>query len=197
MVIALVLIAAAYALGCFTTGYYLAHWRQRRLAHGASAHTATLELGAWEFVLAFLIDMAKGALAVWSARFFQLPPAWVVVCVIAVVAGHIWPAQLGFRGGKAIATLLGGLFAFDYNILVLLLLAAAILHLTNKNLNLSGLSAVALVSVFAAILRHPLLEVIGLTVLVIMVLQAHRDEIREILAEYGYVKNRPEIKRPT
>jgi len=115
--------------------------------------------------------------------------------MVAVVAGHIWPVQLGFRGGKAVATLLGTLLGFDYNILVLLLLTAAVLHLTNKNLNLSGLSAVALISVFGAILRHPWLEVVGLTVLVIIVLQAHRDEIREILAGYGYLKSGPEIKR--
>ncbi|MBM4260942.1 MAG: hypothetical protein FJ145_05795 [Deltaproteobacteria bacterium] len=143
----------------------------------------------------FYDRLLSGALAVWSARLCHLPPAWVVACMVAVVAGHIWPVQLGFRGGKAVATLLGTLLGFDYNILVLLLLTAAVLHLTNKNLNLSGLSAVALISVFGAILRHPWLEVVGLTVLVIIVLQAHRDEIREILAGYGYLKSGPEIKR--
>lgn len=189
MTIALLLVAIAYALGCFTTGYYLARWSN------SNSTGTTVELGPWGFVAAFLVDMSKGGLAVWSARRFHVPPAWVVACMVAVVAGHIWPAQLGFRGGKAVATLLGTLIAFDYNILVLLMLTAAILHLTNKNLTLSGLSAVALISVFGAILRHPLLEVVGLTILAVIVLQAHRAEIRAILADYGYLKAGPQLKR--
>lgn len=196
MAAAFLLVTIAYALGCFTTGYYLAYWRNGLSLNSTANKTNTaLELSPWAFVLAFVIDLGKGALAVWSARLFHLPPAWVVACMVAVVAGHIWPAQLSFRGGKAVATLLGTLIAYDYNIFVLLMLAAAILHLTNKNLNLSGLSAVGLISAFGAILRHSWPEVVGLTVLAGIVLQAHREEIREILAEYGYLKNRPEIKR--
>ena len=187
------LVLAAYALGCFITGYYLVRLRTgkdvRTSSSGsAGAADAARALGAWAFLLTFLINMIKGAMAVWAARIFHLPPAWLVACMIAVVAGHIWPAQLDFRGGKGVATLLGALVAFDLNIIVLFLLTVSILHLTSKNFMQSGLSGVALISVFAAILGHTRGEIIGLTILVIIVLQSHRDDIKDILAEYGYGK---------
>ena len=187
------LVLAAYALGCFTTGYYLVRLCTgkdvRTSGSGSAGATNTARaLGGWAFFLTFLINMLKGAMAVWAARIFHLPPAWVVACMIAVVAGHVWPAQLDFRGGKGVATLLGALVPFDLNIFALFLLAVAILHLTSKHFMLSGLSGLALISVFAAILGHARGEIIGLTILVLIVLHAHRDEIKEILAEYGYGK---------
>jgi glycerol-3-phosphate acyltransferase PlsY len=182
------LIPAAYALGGFATGYYARWFTDRRTIPASNKDVPPDELGGWLFVLTFLIDMAKGALAVALGRLLHLPPVWLAATMFAVVAGNIWPAQLNFRGGKGIATMLGALIAFDINILILLLLTSAVLHLTNKNFMLSGLSGIAFVSVFAAMLGHTGAEVIVITVTVAVVLYAHRDEIKAILSEYGYFK---------
>jgi len=191
IVAALTLVLIAYALGCFTTGHYLARLRGTTTDRIASRSDSN-DLSAWEFVLSFIIDLAKGAAPVLAARVLHLPPLGIVACMIAVVGGHLWPVQLEFSGGKAIAPMTGALLAFDHNIVLLLLLAVAILHLTNKQLMLSGLSGIALVPLFAAMLGHSALEVAGLTVLTLSVLWAHRDEIKEILTEYGYLKRTTE-----
>ena len=39
-----------------------------------------------------------------------------MLAVLAVVAGHVWPVQLRFRGGKGVTTSLGALLVFDYRI---------------------------------------------------------------------------------
>ena len=36
--------------------------------------------------------------------------------MLAVVLGHLWPAQLRFQGGKGVATSLGALLVFDYRV---------------------------------------------------------------------------------
>ena len=63
----IVLVFAAYALGCFTTGYYLVRLRTgkdvRASGSGSAGATNTArELGGWAFFLTFLIDMIKGAM---------------------------------------------------------------------------------------------------------------------------------------
>ena len=187
----LTLVLIAYALGCFTTGYYLSRLRGSASDEG-SVRGASGDASAWEFVFSFVVDLAKGAAPLLAARVLHLPPLGIIACMIAVVAGHLWPIQLEFNGGKGIAPLSGALLAFDHNIIVLLLLTIAILHLTNKHLMLSGLSGVALVPLFAAMLGHSGIDIAGLTVLTLLVLWAHREEIKDILTDYGYLKRTTE-----
>ena len=62
-----------------------------------------------------LIDIGKGALAAWLALRFApvegvLPVRTVAwLAVLAAALGHVWPLWHGFRGGKGVGTLLGGL----------------------------------------------------------------------------------------
>jgi len=70
-------------------------------------------------VLAFALDVAKGAGPVLAAIAWLPRPAdaevrWLAVILIAAqpILGHLFPLWLGFRGGKAVATSLGVLLAF-------------------------------------------------------------------------------------
>src|SRR5213082_212511 len=110
-----------YALGCFTSGYYLVRWRTgddiRWLGSGSvGATNVGRVLGRPGFFLTVLCDFFKGLFAVWLARYFQLNPTGTVLAMVAVAIGHIWPAQLWFHGGKGVATSLGALLMFDYSI---------------------------------------------------------------------------------
>src|SRR2546422_10075017 len=110
-----------YALGCFTSGYYLVRWRTgddiRWLGSGSvGATNVGRVLGRPGFFLTVLCDFFKGLFAVWLARYFQLNPTSTVLTMVAVAIGHIWPAQLWFHGGKGVATSLGALLMFDYSI---------------------------------------------------------------------------------
>jgi glycerol-3-phosphate acyltransferase PlsY len=58
-------------------------------------------------VLTILLDLVKGALAVWLVQ-LAFPSPWVIpLAGVAAVAGHCWPVYLDFRGGMGIATTLG------------------------------------------------------------------------------------------
>ena len=109
-----VAVAGAYLLGCFASGYYLVRWRLGRdirdLGSGSiGARNVGRNLGPAGFALTLLLDLAKGAVAV------ELPAqlhatAWArALALAAVVAGHVWPVQLGFRGGKGVAPSVGAL----------------------------------------------------------------------------------------
>src|SRR5262249_3474541 len=108
----------AYALGCFTLGYYLVRGRTgqdiRELGSGSvGARNVGRVLGWMGFVVTVAGDFAKGAFAVWATSHFTQDDCLLALALVSVVMGHIWPAQLRFHGGKGVATSLGGLVVYD------------------------------------------------------------------------------------
>jgi glycerol-3-phosphate acyltransferase PlsY len=111
-------ILGAYALGCFSTGYYMVRARTgrdiREFESGSSgARNVSRVLGKTGFAVTFLGDFLKGALAVWAVRHFSGSNLLAAVAMLCVVAGHIWPVTLQFHGGKGAATSLGALLVYD------------------------------------------------------------------------------------
>ena len=98
----LLVMLAGYALGCFTSGYYLVRWRTghdiRMLGSGSvGATNVSRVLGLSGFFLTVLCDFGKGMLAVWLAEYFRINPTATVLTMLAVTTGHVWPAQLWFH----------------------------------------------------------------------------------------------------
>ena len=120
-------VLGAYLLGCFAIGYYLVRARTGRDIReigsgGTGARNAGRILGKSGFTLTALGDLSKGALAVWfAAEFASHNRTAMALAMLAVVVGHIWPAQLHFRGGKGVATSFGALLMFDYRVALTIL----------------------------------------------------------------------------
>lgn len=87
------------------------------------------EVGIVAGLTVLLLDMAKGLLAVVIARWLDVSMIFVFMAGFAVVAGHIWPVFLGFKGGGGAAATLGVLsvlapreFAISFTIILLIVL---------------------------------------------------------------------------
>lgn len=175
----LVVIVISYALGCFSTAYYLVLWRTgqdiRRLGSGtAGARNAGRVLGKSGFALTFLGDAGKGALAVGLARWLELPSYGLAAAFIAVVAGHLWPIQLGGQGGKGASTALGGGLVVD-PVLGLATLAIALVSLLfTRSFTRAGMIAMALAPAVAWLLKLEPVIVGGVLVVALLLLFAHR-----------------------
>jgi glycerol-3-phosphate acyltransferase PlsY len=116
-------VLGAYLLGCFATGYYLVRARTGRdvrqiESSSIGARNVGRVLGMSGFMLTVLGDFGKGALAVWLAREWTNKNSFAALAMLAVVAGHLWPAQLKFHGGKGVATSLGALLMFDHRLVL-------------------------------------------------------------------------------
>jgi len=179
-----------YALGCFTSGYYLVRWRTgediRWLGSGSvGATNVGRVLGRPGFFLTVLCDFFKGLFAVWLAEYFGLNPTGAVLTLVAVAIGHIWPAQLWFHGGKGVATSLGALLMFDYSIAFTFAALFLVVCAALRNFVLAGLLAFALtpLALFAA--DYSLTSVFGVSALALLILIAHRknipDEIHKLM----------------
>lgn len=185
------ILATGYFLGCFATGYYLVRWRKdedvRELGSGnIGAKNVGRVLGYPGFVLTCLGDLAKGALAVAIALYFTNDHRLALVALIAAVIGHIWPFQLGFRGGKGVATSLGALLIYNYRLAAIFVVICAIGFIFARRTVLVGLTAYALLPVAGFFLNQDSVQIAGLSILATLVLAAHHknlaDEINQALA---------------
>jgi len=182
------MILAGYVLGCFTSGYYLVRWRTGedvRLTGSGSVGATNVGrlLGRPGFMLTVLLDFSKGVLAVWLADYFRLKPEPMMMTMLAVAAGHIWPMQLWFRGGKGVATSLGAILVCDY--VLALVYAGLFLALFGlmRNFVLAGLLAFAITPLALFLAGFPLTSVFGLSALAVLILIAHRKNVREEMSK--------------
>ena len=108
------LVVAAYFIGNVSPAILISRMKGRDIRTSGSGNAGATNMlrtyGRGAAVATLAIDRLKGSLAVWLGA--ALGGAHVsYLCAVAVIAGHIWPAFYGFRGGKGIATGLGLLLA--------------------------------------------------------------------------------------
>lgn len=177
----------AYLLGCFSSAYYLVRWRTgqdvRSLHSGnAGATNAGRVLGVWGFAVAFVGDVAKGLLALWLAAWLTDGNPWAMALAMpAVVAGHIWPVQLGWRGGEGIATGFAVVLALDPPLAGGIALLAAVLFLLTRRRAVAGAASLVALLPGALLLGRGLPELTGLALLLLIVAWAYRRHLRTLL----------------
>ena len=110
---ALLVVAIAYLLGGIPFGYLLVRWKSgsdiRSQGSGNIGATNVLRTtGRALGIATLLLDIGKGFLAVWIAGRLTDGAAWATsAAAVAVMLGHAYPVFLKFRGGKAVASVVG------------------------------------------------------------------------------------------
>lgn len=172
----------AYALGCVATGYYLVRARTgrdiREIASGnIGARNVSRVLGQTGFVLTFLGDFGKGALAVWATRYFSGNDLLPAIAMISVVAGHLWPVTLRFHGGKGAATSLGALLVYDPHLALAFIVCCLPGVLVLRKITLPGMVAFACLPGVSYWMHRDPAEPVLLGILGALVIFAHRQNL--------------------
>ncbi len=182
-----------YLLGCFTTGYYLVRWRtgqdvREEGSGNVGAKNVGRVLGTYGFIITLLGDFAKGTLAVWATQRYFDDYRLMGFAMLCVVLGHIWPVQLGFRGGKGVATSLGAMVLYDFHLALAFVAIFALLCILSRRMTLSGLLAFALLPLAVTFMEPRALRAVVVSLLAGMILLSHR---KNLLAEFaGYSERR-------
>jgi glycerol-3-phosphate acyltransferase PlsY len=185
---ALCVVAGSYVLGCFSTGYYLVRKRTgediRELGSGSTgARNAGRLLGRQGFFLTMAGDMVKGGLTVCLTLALTGSHRLALLALLAVTAGHVWPAQLGFRGGKGVSTSLMGVLIYDWRLaLIYCLVFAAALAVMRKSVAAS-LAGFALLPAASCWLGGDTAQTWAISVLAGLILIAHHRNVIEGMAE--------------
>jgi len=121
MFIEIGLIIFAYLLGSFSASIIVCRLMglpdPRVHGSGNPGSTNVLRIGSKKAALFTLfLDIFKGSLAVLIAKMLTDSPVILASVTVAVFLGHLYPAFFKFRGGKGVATALGGLLALSWQV---------------------------------------------------------------------------------
>lgn len=184
----IICIFIAYFLGGICSGYYLVRFKANKDIRdygsgGVGARNAGRILGKPGFIVTLLGDSLKGLTAILLVRWLELTEPTVSLALIAVIAGHIWPLSLHFRGGRGVSTAIGAYLAYDYRLALLLLAITMVLTVFRRDFISNGLAAFILLPLAAYALELPRHKIIALVVTSVIIVYAHRKHIRKKFTE--------------
>lgn len=147
----IVSLISAYLAGSFPTAYVLVKWKSRLdIRQAGSGNVGTMNTfdvtGSKALSLGVLIvDVVKGALAVFLSGFFPGSDIWIAGAAgVGAVFGHNYPVWLRFRGGRGLATASGVFLMTGWVFVPLwLLLWKLVYHLT-KDIHTANIAATML-----------------------------------------------------
>ena len=179
-------LAASYLLGSIPFGLLLSRLAGlgdiRQIGSGNIGATNVLRTGnKWVALATLLCDAGKGAAAVAVVR-AALPDQTLLPAgaALAAILGHIFPLWLKFKGGKSVATALGGLAVLAWPVALgagLTWLAVAALF---RYSSLAGLAAMATAPFLAWIFLDGKRAIV-VAMMAILVCARHHGNIRRLL----------------
>jgi glycerol-3-phosphate acyltransferase PlsY len=180
-------LAAAYLVGSLTFATILVRIFKgvdiRTVGSGNAGGTNVLRTAGKPLAVATaLLDVGKGVLAVCLMKTVTYDPRWLGAAAVAAVVGHVFPVWFGFRGGKGVATAVGG-FAVLAPLAVLTVVAAfgAVVGLT-RYVSLASLTAACLLPVtMGLVVRAPEGEVVAAVAAAMILVVSHRANVRRLL----------------
>jgi glycerol-3-phosphate acyltransferase PlsY len=161
--------------------------------HGSrnAGATNTFRVLGWRSgVPVLLIDIAKGFIPVRilpnMSGLQPDSPEWMwlrVALVIAAVIGHLYPVFAGFRGGKGVATSLGGILAVHPGAAAICVGVFALVFLVSRYVSLGSLCAALAFPLAVALLYQETSVVkVGFAItLCLLVFYTHRQNIGRLM----------------
>ncbi len=177
------LVLTAYVLGCLNTGYYLVRLKTgddiRTLGSGnAGARNVGRILGKAGLVSTLTGDLLKGVAAIFLSKHFHGSELTVSIAAVAVVVGHLWPVQLGFRGGKGAATGCGAILALDPVAGAILLAVCGLGVAVLRRGTPGAMIAFGLSPVVAFLLKRSVYEIGAFGAMALLVILSHRKNLK-------------------
>src|ERR1700736_4241753 len=158
---AVIAIVAAYLIGGIPFGYLIVKLTTgrdvRSLGSGNIGATNVLRTtGRAVAIVTLLLDILKGAAAVWLAdRLTDHSVLWMSAAALAVIFGHAFPIFLKFRGGKAVASFIGAFLYVAPIPLLAVLIVFVLVVVATRYISLGSIMAAGSFPFAAWLILHP------------------------------------------
>lgn len=189
------LVLFSYLLGSVPTGYIFGKVLKNVdiREHGSGNVGATnvfRAIGKIPGIIVLVIDFLKGflAIAVLPILLGKVFPGLkesgantLVFAGMAVIAGHIWTIFLQFKGGKGVATTAGVLAGLAPVLLFSCLCVFVLVFSIWRVVSLASVCAAVMLPIFAVIFNEELFFILFCSVLCLVAVFAHRQNIKRLI----------------
>ncbi len=184
-----ILLLIAYLLGSIPTSVWVGKFFYgidvREHGSGNAGATNTFRvLGVKAGIPVLIIDILKGFAAVQlsliSGLVYDLTELKIGLSIMALL-GHIFPVFAQFRGGKGVATLLGGVIGISPELVFFSLLVFLTVLFVSRMVSLASMSAGISYPIFVGLYGHsePVLIIFSCMVAILLVI-THKKNIQRI-----------------
>ena len=180
-------IVAAYLIGSLSSAIILCKLAglpdPRSEGSGNPGATNVLRIGGKKLAATVLfIDVVKGVLPVTIVSLVGFDLAWITATAFAVFLGHLYPVFFQFKGGKGVATALGGFLALSPLLGGAILLSWLFVFIISRISSLSAIIAASLAPLYSMWLIHSLEARWIIFVMTTMLLIRHKSNIKRLLS---------------
>ena len=145
--------------------------------------TNVLRLGGKKIAaLVLVFDGLKGAMPVITANYFGLSLFELTFILLLAFLGHVFPLFYGFKGGKGVATYLGGLIGLNLFVGLTFSIIWLIVAKVIKVSSIAALTATLLSPIyFYFITAHNLKATLVIFLINLFIYFTHRENIKRIM----------------
>jgi glycerol-3-phosphate acyltransferase PlsY len=174
----------AYLLGSVPFSYIVARRKGidvRRVGSGNVGATNVMRnVSVAAGIIAFILDAAKGAVAVLLARLVEPSGPLPTLAGVLAVLGHMYPVWLRFRGGKGVATGAGAFLPLAPMATVGALTVFALALAVTRYVSLSSILGTATLAVLAFLGGSPPVVARAAAGMAVLITWKHRANLQRI-----------------
>lgn len=170
----------AYIFGHILTAHIVGHffYRKNIFAEGSGnpgARNAGRSFGKKGFLLVLIGDMLKAILICWIADYFNMNFFQQTIVLLLVILGHMYPILYKFKGGKGVASFLGGILYISPLTTLCLVLTFLISYPFTKSFTKAGLIGIGLTPIFTFFIYHNIYASIIIFFIIILIVLKHKE----------------------
>lgn len=184
-ILALIMIIIAYFLGSISSAVLICRIAKlpdpRLQGSNNPGATNVLRIGGKGAAAAVLIcDILKGMLPVWIGYFLNIPPLMLGFIGIAACLGHIYPIFFHFKGGKGVATAIGGMAPIGFDLTCMLMATWLVTFLITRYSSMAAIITALLAPFYTWMVKPQ--YTIPVAMLSCLLIFRHKENIRRLIS---------------
>ncbi|HEC74128.1 MAG TPA: glycerol-3-phosphate 1-O-acyltransferase [Methylophaga aminisulfidivorans] len=178
----------AYLIGSLSSAIILCRLAglpdPRTQGSGNPGATNVLRIGGKKLAATvLLLDVLKGVVPVIISHVLELSMVWVAATAFAAFLGHLFPVFFEFKGGKGVATALGGFLALSPTLALAGLITWLIVFAVSRISSLSALIAAGLTPLYSLWIIDSINARWIILATAVLLIVRHRSNIQRLLAK--------------